>query len=52
MYMIVEVPYEKSDIANRMFCKNVNIHEPEAGRTISEVKVVGLSMDYPGEEVD
>lgn len=50
MYMIVEVPDDKSGIAQEMFGKAVNIiHEPDMGWLIYEAKVVGLSLYYPGE---
>lgn len=55
MYMVIEVPDEKSGIASQMFGKDINIiHEPDVGWMIYGAKVVGLSVDYPGsgEEVD
>lgn len=53
MYMIVEVEDEKAGLASQMFGKTINIlHEPEVGWIIYNGKVVGLSMEYPGEAVD
>lgn len=49
MYMIVEVPDDKSGIAQEMFGKAVNvIHEPDMGWLIYGARVVSLSIDYPG----
>lgn len=48
--MIIEVDDEKSGIAGQMLGKDINImHEPEVGWIIYSGKVVGLSLDYPGE---